>query len=102
MGTNLVIGHHAHVLQDTEIYNGAQIIYSLGNFCFGGNTNPEDKDTCVFQEIITMNPATGEIQDRNRTFYPYRLSTSKGRNDYQPVPVDGEDADRVYKKLKLI
>ena len=38
-GANLVLGHHPHVLQGIEKYKGAYIVYSLANFCFGGNTN---------------------------------------------------------------
>ena len=98
-GTNLVIGHHPHVLQNTEIYNGVQIIYSLGNFCFGGNRNPSDKDTAVYRENLVMDLETGKVQSRTRIFYPYRLSSVTYRNDYQPVPVSGTDADRVKRKL---
>jgi hypothetical protein len=31
-GANLVIGHHAHVFQGVEVYNGSIIAYGLGNF----------------------------------------------------------------------
>ena len=33
-GADLVIGHHPHVLEGIEEYNGKYICYSLGNFCF--------------------------------------------------------------------
>jgi poly-gamma-glutamate synthesis protein (capsule biosynthesis protein) len=33
-GIDAVIGHHPHVVQDIEIYNGKPIFYSLGNFIF--------------------------------------------------------------------
>lgn len=33
-GADLVIGHHPHVVQNFEIYNGVPIFYSLGNFIF--------------------------------------------------------------------
>lgn len=33
-GAKLVIGHHPHVVQDTEIYKDGFIAYSLGNFIF--------------------------------------------------------------------
>ncbi|MEZ4492158.1 MAG: CapA family protein [Dehalococcoidia bacterium] len=35
-GASLVLGHHAHVLQPVEEYNGGLIAYSLGNFVFDG------------------------------------------------------------------
>jgi len=33
-GADIVIGHHPHVIQPIEIYNGKAIFYSLGNFIF--------------------------------------------------------------------
>ena len=52
-GADLVCGHHPHVLQGIETYKGRNIVYSLGNFCFGGNRNPSDKDTHVDYEDET-------------------------------------------------
>lgn len=37
-GADLVIAHHPHVLQGMEVYQGAVIAYSLGNFIFPGMT----------------------------------------------------------------
>lgn len=53
-GASLVLGHHPHVLQGIEQYKGRYIVYSLGNFCFGGNSNPKDKDTMIFQQTFTL------------------------------------------------
>jgi poly-gamma-glutamate synthesis protein (capsule biosynthesis protein) len=33
-GADIVIGHHPHVVQNFEVYNGKIILYSLGNFIF--------------------------------------------------------------------
>ena len=44
-GSDIIVGHHAHVLQGVEIYNGKPIIYNLGNFIF----NPAVVDTAIFQ-----------------------------------------------------
>jgi hypothetical protein len=33
-GADLIVGHHPHVPQGIEFYNGTPIIYSLGNFAF--------------------------------------------------------------------
>ncbi|MBX9906376.1 CapA family protein [Patescibacteria group bacterium] len=33
-GADAIIGHHPHVVQDIQIYKGAPIFYSLGNFIF--------------------------------------------------------------------
>lgn len=34
-GADFVIGHHPHVAQGVEVYQGVPILYSLGNFTFG-------------------------------------------------------------------
>lgn len=97
-GADLVLGHHPHLLQDAEVYNGVHILYSLGNFCFGGNKNPKDKDTLIFQQTFTF--ADGELQrDDSVEFIPCRLSSTTEYNNYQPVIVDGEDAERVLGKV---
>ena len=46
-GVDIVYGHHPHVLQKIEEYNGGYIFYSLGNFSFGGNQSPLDMDTAM-------------------------------------------------------
>ena len=33
-GVNIILGHHPHVVQGVELYNGSLICYSLGNFLF--------------------------------------------------------------------
>jgi len=38
-GADLVLGHHPHVLQELEVYQGRIIAYSLGNFVFGSESN---------------------------------------------------------------
>jgi len=50
-GADLVVGHHPHVLQGAEVYNGSPIAYSLGNFIFGGNAR-SDYDTAVMRVAL--------------------------------------------------
>ena len=47
-GADLVVGHHPHVLQGAEVYKGRPIVYSLGNFIFGGNST-SDYDTAALK-----------------------------------------------------
>ena len=98
-GADLVLGHHPHVLQGIEVYNGKNIVYSLGNFCFGGNSNPSDKDTMIFQQTFTVQ--NGELVEDNVTnVIPCSLSSESGRNTYQPTPLEGEEKDRVMAKIE--
>jgi len=95
-GADLVLGHHPHVIQEVENYHGKMIAYSLGNFCFGGNRNPKDKDTFIFQQTFVFDE-NGQCTDYSRsTVIPCLLSSSPDRNDYCPMPVDGEIAQRIH------
>ena len=47
-GADMVVGHHAHVLQGVEIYQDKPIIYNLGNFLF----YHLEVDTALFQVVI--------------------------------------------------
>ena len=40
-GADLIVGHHPHVVQDVELYQGRLIVYSLGNFLFDQYFSPE-------------------------------------------------------------
>ncbi len=98
-GADLVVGHHPHVLQGIEEYKGKNIVYSLGNFCFGGNNNPSDKNTMIFQQTFTIED--GElIQDNVKNIIPCCLSSTWSYNDYCPTPLEGEEAERVLSKIE--
>lgn len=98
MGYDLVVGNHPHVLQAIECYKERYICYSLGNFCYGGNKNPEDKDSGIFQQTFTL--VDGElVVDANMKFLPCSLSGSKTHNDYRPVLSVGEEHDRIIQKM---
>lgn len=98
-GADLVIGHHPHVLQGIERYKGKYIAYSLGNFSFGGNSNPSDKDTMIFQQTFTVQDGKVEVND-DINVIPCSLSSASGYNDYCPTPLEGSEKERVLEKLK--
>lgn len=97
-GADLVVGHHPHVLQGMEVYNGRTIFYSLGNFCFGGNTYPSDFDTVIFQPTFTFN-TNKELTSTTNTVIPCSLSSESGYNNYQPTPLEGTEKTRIEQKI---
>lgn len=98
-GADLVIGHHPHVLQGIEKYKGKYIAYSLGNFCFGGNSNPQDKDTMIFQQTFTIED--GKLKkDDNINIIPCSVSSKSNVNDYCPTPLEGDEKQRVLDKIE--
>lgn len=97
-GADLVIGSHPHVLQGIEEYHGKQIVYSLGNFCFGGNRNPNDPDSMIYS--ITMNFTDGVYTSDSHEIIPCSISSIKGRNNYQPIILEGSEKERVLTKIQ--
>lgn len=98
-GADLVCGHHSHVLQGIETYKGKNIVYSLGNFCFGGNSAPSDMDTIIFQQTFTIDE-NGVQNDNVTNIIPCSISSEYNYNNYQPTPLQGEEAERILNKVK--
>lgn len=99
-GADLVCGHHPHVLQGIETYKGRNIVYSLGNFCFGGNSSPSDMDTMIYQQAFTID-ADGVKKDNVTNIIPCSISSAAydGYNNYQPTPAEGDETTRILGKI---
>ena len=99
-GADLVIGHHPHRVQAIETYKGKNIVYSLGNFCFGGNYEPSDMDSFIYQQTFTVNG--GELVADNVTnLIPISISSASSYNNYQPTPYeDPDEIARIIAKIK--
>lgn len=101
-GADLVIGNHPHVLQPTEVYNGVNIVYSLGNFCYGGHTRPENR-TVIYKMLLTIDE--GKVLSQEVSLIPCYVFTGP-RNNWQPAPITDEAErqkvlDFMYGKAKL-
>ena len=99
-GADIVYGHHPHVLQKIETYNDGIIYYSLGNFSFGGHTNPRDKDTVIVQQQI-LRDSDGNVTLGEHILLPCCVSGKMDANTYQPTLYEEgtEEYDRVLSKL---
>lgn len=84
-GADLVLGAHPHVLQPHEEYKGVDIVYSLGNFCYGGSKSPENR-TIIYQETFTLDPEN-HIIESNETIIPFYVFTGT-TNNWQPAPIE--------------
>ena len=85
-GADIIVSSHPHVLQPMEVYHGKPILYSLGNFCFGGNYHPP-VDTVVYQAVYPLED--GQIGERRDVLIPCATFTGE-RNNYQPAVVTDE------------
>lgn len=99
-GADLVLGAHPHVIQGIEQYMGRYIVYSLANFSFGGNSNPRDQDSFIFQQTFTFRD--GVLQPYNDTnIIPVFVSSVRYRNDFRPTVAYGEDGERILERIAL-
>ena len=87
-GADLVIGNHPHVLQPMEVYNGVTIIYSIGNFCFGGSRSPENR-TILYTYQLTINAKTLEVKSVEDEVIPCYVYTGS-TNNWRPEIITDE------------
>ncbi|MBI5456869.1 CapA family protein [Candidatus Kaiserbacteria bacterium] len=64
-GAEIIIGSHPHVIQESELYNGKQIYYSLGNFVFDQYWDEEVRTGLLLQ--IAFNEGGVESIDEIKT-----------------------------------
>lgn len=95
LGADVVWGHHPHVLQPVQFYNGGVILYSTGNFTFGTMSAKVDRDTGIFQTEYALGP-------EGPTLTGLRVipCITAGKGDYRPSELtENTDRQRVFKKL---
>lgn len=97
IGADLVLGSHPHVVQSLEKYKGKLIVYSLGNFCFGGNNNPTDKRTFIIQ--TKLNFTNGKLDATSFKVIPCSVSSVNNKNDYRPTPMQDQNKLNLLKYL---
>ena len=91
-GADVVLGHHPHVVQAIETYQGKHIVHSLGNFVFGANTNPQKLESMIYratfvQEQGRMLPSTHEV-------FPVRLCKALPCTEFRPTLLEGEEKSK--------
>ena len=100
-GADFVYGSHPHTLQPYEVYKDKYIYYSMGNWTFGGNTDPRDNDTFVLRLTLEKTPE-GEVKVIDREHIPAACSGVEAGNDYRPVLYEEgtKEYARVLSKLE--
>lgn len=99
-GADIVYGSHPHVLQPIVEYNGGWIVYSLGNFVFGGNTAPRDRDTAIVQFTVKR-AADGSVSVEGYEAIPCSVSSTPVTNDFRPEPYEEGSAEYERTMSKL-
>jgi hypothetical protein len=95
LGCSAVLGAHPHRLQGIEIYRGAPIFYSLGNFVYGGRKDPQDKLSAV--ALLQIGPdrsVTAEIVPIQTTRWP--------EAPYQPFILVGPEREEALGRIAAL
>lgn len=97
-GADMIIGHHPHVLQGIEQYKGHYIVYSLGNFSFGGNSAAASPSTVIFRASFNEDGA-GNLTTRVSVVPCYTTSSGSTVNNFRPTPLFGNQGQGVVDRL---
>jgi poly-gamma-glutamate synthesis protein (capsule biosynthesis protein) len=97
-GADLVLGHHPHVIQGIETYQGKKIVYSLANFVFGGNTQPDDLDSIIYQARFELRDGT--VVPVSDEVIPVATSGNPVQSDFRPVLLEGAEKARVLANME--
>ena len=90
-GASLVLGHHPHVLQPIETYKGVPIVYSLGNFVYGGSARVSDRNTMIYQHMFRFSEGNRIIGQSSKVI-PCLVYDAPS-NDYHPVVASPAESD---------
>jgi poly-gamma-glutamate synthesis protein (capsule biosynthesis protein) len=96
-GADLVLGHHAHVLQEVERYKGGVIAYSLGNFLFD-NPKLAQRQTIILEATLE---GKGDDRTVDVTLHPVIIERSKKQRS-NPVLATGKQYRAIAKRLKKL
>ncbi|MGD8353627.1 MAG: CapA family protein [Pseudomonadota bacterium] len=90
-GATLVVGHHPHVPQPIDVYNGVPILYSLGNFAFGSYSKRAPYGLMAIAEF--------DEGGRCTLLEIYPLNTDNSQVAFSPRPVTGPEGQEIFNTL---
>lgn len=95
LGCRAVLGAHPHRLQGVEVYRGAPIFYSLGNFVFGGNKDPKDKLSAIARlRVPRVGPVEADLVPVQITRWPEAA--------FQPFVLEGPDKEAALARIATL
>lgn len=111
-GSDLIIGHHPHIIQACEFYKKVPIYYSLGNFYFSSRRDRFNKyryldkptDRCNYGLGLIFNVDTKKIEDRVVFYYNPEIKQTEIFISEIPdvVPVIDKEIVESKKYVKMI
>lgn len=101
-GAHIIVGHHPHVPHGLIVRDGVTQLLSLGNFTFGGNTGVDEELACIEGLVaqIDLHFTDGVYTGHQVTLWPINISGTYPANNYQPILVEGAEAQRIMQILQ--
>lgn len=97
-GADLIIGAHPHVIQGIEKYKQGLIVYSLGNFSFGGNLKLTEFDGLIVQAELEFEGR--KLKETTLHLIPVLTTGTIPNNDFRPIAAKGKDKARILKLIQ--
>ncbi len=97
-GADILVGHHAHVVQGIEQYSGGVILYGLGNCMFAGTLDLTVQDGLIAQ--LRLRFAEDGYQGVQLDLIPIRITGFDHKNDFCPYPSSGEQKNITLYKVQ--
>jgi len=94
-GADLILGHHPHVVQDFELYHGAVIAYSLGNFVF-------DEGFLSRRQTVVLHATFDGSGTFRRVTNVALTPILIGHRDHIPRPATGADYKQWQQSLRAL
>lgn len=94
-GAALVLGSHPHVIHGIERYKGVPIVYSMGNFVFGGNWGPRDEFAIAVRARLT------KAGVQSLEVLPMQFTNPPDRR-FQPRWLEGAQAQPVLDRVRAL
>ena len=92
-GADVILGHHAHVIQGYEIYKGRPIIYGFGNFIFDHTYIKSTRKSIIAKIKVDMN-----TKNINIDFIPVICD----HKEYYPTIAGDKDRDKILNHISEI
>lgn len=92
LGAKAVLGAHPHRLHGVEVYRGAPVYYSLGNFVYGGIKDPSDPIGGLARFTVgRAGVSAAEVIPVRFTRWP--------DDPFRPVPLEGAEREEVLAQV---
>ena len=93
LGADLIIGHHPHIPQGVEVYNGVPVFYSLGNFAFASYSESARVGIAAVADFSGGRVVKAEV---------FPLNVYNAEIIFQPRPLQDGPADEYLKHLNAV